>query len=351
MRVAREYPGDVPEISLREALKIIANRKKPKPTEPPDRADRKQPPATDPATDPADWPADPADSADPAVNPDTEDEQPDDAKPSPDVSTLELYDLTESRREARDTIRQMQTMYGDTLLFCVEGLNDVKAMEMANAVVASLIALDQYLKPKSGTKEWGDFNVNILTGCSHNCRYCYAHQTARQYKRCKGDWAVPKLHKNWDCFDKYFGNVFFQSTSDILPEFLDQSVQVVEQLLEAGNEVLIVTKPHLECVKRLCTLPPDHLMFRFTVGLTPTTRSLLGTRGAALRRTAGKPKVCLRCRVQNQHLCRAAFNAGCRWFVSSACPIRDRQDLARHAESGTKLHCGLARDRRQNQGD
>ena len=88
MRVAREYPGDVPEISLREALKIIANRKKPKPTEPPDRADRKQPPATDPATDPAADPAaDPADSADPAADPDpdTEAELLDDAEPSPDV--------------------------------------------------------------------------------------------------------------------------------------------------------------------------------------------------------------------------------------------------------------------------
>ena len=58
----------------------------------------------------------------------------------------------------------------------------------------------------------------------------------------------------------------FPSTHDILPEFLEQSAQVIEQLLAAGNKVLIVTKPHLECVKRLCTLPPDHLLFRFTIG-------------------------------------------------------------------------------------
>ena len=26
----------------------------------------------------------------------------------------------------------------------------------------------------SGTKEWAKENVNCVTGCSNNCRYCYA---------------------------------------------------------------------------------------------------------------------------------------------------------------------------------
>jgi len=29
-------------------------------------------------------------------------------------------------------------------------------------------------KITSGTKEWADHNVNLIDGCSHDCRYCYA---------------------------------------------------------------------------------------------------------------------------------------------------------------------------------
>ena len=104
--------------------------------------------------------------------------------------TLELRNPKESQNAHAKRFEEMQHWHCGALLYCVEGLHDAKATDMANAIVASLIELDQYLKPKSGTKEWADVNVNILTGCSHNCRYCYAHQTARQYKRCKGDWAV-----------------------------------------------------------------------------------------------------------------------------------------------------------------
>ena len=43
-------------------------------------------------------------------------------------------------------------------------------------------------------------------------------------------------------------------------------MQAVKQLLDNGNDVLIVSKPHLECIQRLCTLPSEHILFRFTIG-------------------------------------------------------------------------------------
>ena len=38
-------------------------------------------------------------------------------------------------------------------------------------------------KPISGTKEWSVSSVNCITGCEHNCRYCYARANALRFKR------------------------------------------------------------------------------------------------------------------------------------------------------------------------
>ena len=46
--------------------------------------------------------------------------------------------------------------------------------------------------PKSkayGTREWATKTVNCCTGCSHDCRYCYARGMAVRFKRMNpGDW-------------------------------------------------------------------------------------------------------------------------------------------------------------------
>jgi len=34
-----------------------------------------------------------------------------------------------------------------------------------------------------GTEEWADENENLINGCSHDCKYCYAKAIAIQYKR------------------------------------------------------------------------------------------------------------------------------------------------------------------------
>ena len=61
----------------------------------------------------------------------------------------------------------------------------------------------------------------------------------------------------------------FQGASDITPRNVSECLVVIKKLLEAGNELLIVSKPHLECVQLLCeVLRPwqRHVMFRFTIG-------------------------------------------------------------------------------------
>ena len=36
--------------------------------------------------------------------------------------------------------------------------------------------------PKGAAKEYGDYAINIYTGCSHSCYYCFAPNTLRKDK-------------------------------------------------------------------------------------------------------------------------------------------------------------------------
>ena len=57
---------------------------------------------------------------------------------------------------------------------------------------------------------------------------------------------VNKKHK------KYDGRVMFPSSHDITPNNLDACMTVLEKLLAAGNDVLVVSKPHLDCIRAIC---------------------------------------------------------------------------------------------------
>ncbi|BBO74607.1 hypothetical protein DSCW_20240 [Desulfosarcina widdelii] len=80
---------------------------------------------------------------------------------------------------------------------------------------------------------------------------------------------------------KLSGRIMFPTTHDITPNNLDACMVVLGKLLEAGNEVLVVSKPHFDCVKRICDdferyrdlyeIDVDvnrqyRIIFRFTIG-------------------------------------------------------------------------------------
>lgn len=125
----------------------------------------------------------------------------------------------------------------------------------------------------SGTKEWSVASVNCVTGCEHNCRYCYARAEALRYKRIANpeQWATPIVRPRELVRRrrKINGRVMFPTTHDITPSTLGPCLNVLGHLLRAGNEVLIVSKPHLDCVKELCRsfgqFQPQ-ILFRFTIG-------------------------------------------------------------------------------------
>ena len=134
---------------------------------------------------------------------------------------------------------------------------------------------DMTKKAKTGTREWAEDNVNIQRGCKYGCLYCYARANALRFKRIASpaDWSTPVInHKAVDKnYGKYPGVVMFPSTHDITPDNISECLCVLLKLLDAGNQVLIVSKPRIDCILLICHRLADYkeqIEFRFTIGST-----------------------------------------------------------------------------------
>lgn len=128
------------------------------------------------------------------------------------------------------------------------------------------------MKPIRGTREWAVANIDCCTGCSHDCLYCYARYdtVVRRQQVSAEEWRSCQIREADVSASQplYSGQVMFPTTHDILPENLQACITVIGNLLAAGNQVLVVSKPHLECIRELCsefTAYREKLLFRFTL--------------------------------------------------------------------------------------
>ena len=128
------------------------------------------------------------------------------------------------------------------------------------------------IKSIFGTRQWAPYSENCMVGCAHDCRYCYAKANAIQYKRSTPqDWKNEKLRPNilQKKFHKRDGVIMVPSSHDVTPAHLSECLAFLKNVLSPGNEVLIVTKPHLDCVRAICSelaCYKDKILFRFTIG-------------------------------------------------------------------------------------
>lgn len=127
---------------------------------------------------------------------------------------------------------------------------------------------------KTGVYEWADKSINMQIGCEHDCRYCYArYRAVERYRYCPSNEAwrnpVANKQKTEKGYRTNYGTVMFPSTHDITPDNVHGCLSVIEKLLKAGNNALIVTKPHFDCIELMCRHLKDYkdkVLFRFTIG-------------------------------------------------------------------------------------
>lgn len=129
---------------------------------------------------------------------------------------------------------------------------------------------------KTGTKEWAEHRANLYTGCSNRCLYCYAMNQALRFKRIRtrDDWAHMSINnKTWVAnVGKKPGRTMFPTTHDITPDTAAFCAGYLKALLMAGNDVVLVSKPHPEAigivlreVKGWQAEWQSRLLFRFTI--------------------------------------------------------------------------------------
>lgn len=153
---------------------------------------------------------------------------------------------------------------------------DYMTEKVLKILVEREIKLNEERAIPFGTHEWSDCTANILKGCSHDCKYCYAKEMAIRFKRSTVEsWNQEEL--NYPYLKKEFSSqnkvVMFPSTHDIVPKYLQESLQFIGKLVSSHQKVLIVTKPHLECVEAICDKFQDSkskILFRFTIGSSST---------------------------------------------------------------------------------
>ena len=105
--------------------------------------------------------------------------------------------------------------------------------------------------------EYGDFTINHIQGCSHDCNYpCYAKMLAKRFGRIKDaeEWTEPKLVSNsLELLDKEIpryrdkiNSVHLCFMSDpfmyVYPEVEKMSLAIINKLNSFGIKCTILTK-------------------------------------------------------------------------------------------------------------
>jgi len=124
----------------------------------------------------------------------------------------------------------------------------------------------------TGTREWAPVNANCSVGCSHDCKYCYAKSMAIRFGRATPEtWRIeaPYLHRAAELARKRPTRIMFPTTHDITPAIMDTAMAALTLMLDAGHEMLVVSKPHPECIEGICRdlgRYRNRILFRFTIG-------------------------------------------------------------------------------------
>jgi len=123
------------------------------------------------------------------------------------------------------------------------------------------------------TKEWSEKSFNICLGCSHMCAYCYAREMVLRFGRIQSpeEWATEQVNRGKiKTMRKWVGVTMFSTTHDVTPGIFKDCLITLRKLLEIGNNVLLVSKPHYNVVNDITldgvvAVSRDRIEFRFPI--------------------------------------------------------------------------------------
>lgn len=133
-----------------------------------------------------------------------------------------------------------------------------------------------------------EFNANIQVTCSNDCVYCGSAVKAveRGFVRDRARWAndfllkqVPAFNKKYDCVVRYPTN------HDVTLKYLDRHCKAIQEILEAGNDLVINTKPRLRCMEAVAKVCADHkvnVIFNLSITSLDETQSIFWEKNAPL---------------------------------------------------------------------
>lgn len=151
--------------------------------------------------------------------------------------------------------------------------------------------LNEFSEQRNGTgsREYSECIADFQVGCSNNCLYCYARDMAIRWGQIKSrdEWLNEKI-RWWTVNGRWAkkpGVVMSPTLHDITPNNIDAAVIFLTNILDAGNKVLIMSKPNPECIETICQTFErfkDQILFRLTIDTTDDNVSKFWEPGAPL---------------------------------------------------------------------
>ncbi len=147
------------------------------------------------------------------------------------------------------------------------------------------------VKPGDGVFEYAPYSYNICQKCRCNCKYCYAREIAMSF--CSR--SNPVTADNWHEEEVKPHKVHIHQTvndvvmiptmGNVSDSNVELMIQTIKNISDANNLVLVVLKPFMSVVRRLCdglTDYKDTVQIRFTITALNPTLSQIWEPGAAL---------------------------------------------------------------------